>query len=187
MENNSVLYKTQTSEQILSPESPLDVIKEEQNSLTYNDFTTFKDIFKLFLDEISNDYRLKKLFQFDEEMAESMLKSWLTKAIVYFYDCKQDLENNISDEEDSFTIKLTLTEKVILADFMIINWLEWETNNITQMNLSLQDNDFNTHAASQNLSAKLEYMDRYREKVYHLISEYTKQGMSIKDWAGGNI
>ena len=83
---------------------------------------------------------------------------------------------------------MTLTEKVILADLMLLVWMDWNINNITQMNLSLQDSDFNRHAETQNLRGKVTCANEWREKVYHQISEYTHKDITIADWAmGGNL
>ena len=151
-------------------------------------WTGFDEIYKIFLNGISNDYRIKQMFLKDATVAEDMLLTWLTKAVTYFTDCLQDLENNFDMENSKFTLKLTLTEKVILADLMLLAWMDWTINNITQMNLSLQDSDFNRHAETQNLNGKVSYANEWRERVYHQISEYTHKDITIADWAtGGNL
>ena len=147
--------------------------------------TLFSEIFKIFLNSISNDYRLKRMFNTDTSIAEDMMGTWLLKASVNFYDCEKNVSEAYNAESASFTVSLTNQEKVILAELMILEWLEWNINNITQMNLSIQDSDFSTHAASQNLSAKEEYADKQRERVAHLISEYTKEYHPISQWAVG--
>lgn len=162
------------------------VYKNRNDDLVYS-WTKFQEIYKLFLNHISNDYRIKKMFNENKDVAEDMLQTWLVKAIVMFPDCLQDLENNFDEEKKTFTVGLTLTEKVILADLMVLVWMEWNINNITQMNLSLQDSDFNRHAESQNLSSKVEYANKWREQVYHKMSEYTQKDIPISQWATGEI
>ena len=150
--------------------------------------TGFDEIYQLFLNGISNDYRIAAMFKKEEAVAKDMLNTWLTKAVTYFTDCLQDLEHNFDITNQKFNVNLTLTEKVILADLMILVWMDWNINNITQMNLSLQDSDFNRHAETQNLNGKVEYANRWRERVYHQISEYTHKDITIADWAmGGNL
>lgn len=162
------------------------VYKNRNDDLVYS-WTKFQEIYKLFLNHISNDYRIKKMFNENKDVAEDMLQTWLVKAIVMFPDCLQDLENNFNEGKKTFTVGLTLTEKVILADLMVLVWMEWNINNITQMNLSLQDSDFNRHAESQNLSGKVEYANKWREQVYHKMSEYTQKDIPISQWATGEI
>lgn len=167
--------------------SSYNILYRQNGDLAYA-WTKFDEIYKLFLNGISNDYRIKKMFKEDVEVAEDMLLTWLTKAVTYFNDCLQDLENNFDVENGNFTLSLTLTEKVILADLMLLVWMEWNINNITQMNLSLQDSDFNRHAETQNLRGKVACANEWREKVFHQISEYTHKDITIADWAtGGNL
>lgn len=167
--------------------SSYNILYRQSGDLAYA-WTKFDEIYKLFLNGISNDYRIKKMFEEDVEVAEDMLLTWLTKAVTYFNDCLQDLENNFDEANSRFTLSLTLTEKVILADLMLLVWMEWNINNITQMNLSLQDSDFNRHAETQNLRGKVACANEWREKVFHQISEYTHKDITIADWAtGGNL
>lgn len=167
--------------------SSYNILYRESGDLAYA-WTKFDEIYKLFLNGISNDYRIKQMFLKDEAVAEDMLLTWLTKATTYFTDCLQDLENNFDIENKQFTLSLTLTEKVILSDLMLLAWMDWNINNITQMNLSLQDSDFNRHAETQNLRGKVSYANEWRERVYHQISEYTHKDIAIVDWAtGGNL
>ena len=147
--------------------------------------TTFEQIYNLFLNSLSNDYQITKLFKDAPEIAEDLLKTWLMQAVAKFSDCRIDLENSIDFNNSSFTDSLTLTEQVILGDLMVLSWIEYHINNITQMNLSVQDRDFKTHAEERNLAGKVEYHDRWREKVYHEISEYTKKLYPIASWFGG--
>jgi hypothetical protein len=167
--------------------SSYNILYRQSGDLAYA-WTEFEEIYKLFLNGISNDYRIKQMFLKDEAVAEDMLLTWLSKAVTYFTDCLQDLENNFDIENGKFTLSLTLTEKVILADLMLLTWMDWNINNITQMNLSLQDSDFNRHAEAQNLRSKVAYANEWRERVYHQISEYTHKDITIADWAtGGNL
>lgn len=167
--------------------SSYNTLYRQSGDLAYA-WTKFDEIYKLFLNGISNDYRIKKMFEENVEVAEDMLLTWLIKAVAYFNDCLQDLENNFDIENGNFTLSLTLTEKVILADLMLLVWMEWNINNITQMNLSLQDSDFNRHAETQNLRGKVACANEWREKVFHQISEYTHKDITIADWAtGGNL
>ena len=167
--------------------SSYNILYRQSGDLAYA-WTKFDEIYRLFLNGISNDYRIKQMFVKDESVAEDMLLTWLTKAVTYFTDCLQDLENNFDIENKTFTVSLTLTEKVILSDLMLLVWMDWNINNITQMNLSLQDADFNRHAETQNLRGKVSYANEWKERVYHQISEYTHKDITIAEWAtGGNL
>ena len=74
--------------------SSYNILYRQSGDLAYA-WTKFDEIYKLFLNGISNDYRIKKMFEENIEVAEDMLLTWLTKAVTYFNDCLQDLENNL--------------------------------------------------------------------------------------------
>ena len=106
-------------------------------------YTKFSEIFEMFLNSISNDYRIKNLFVENEAVAERMLTTWLKKSIARFYNCNKDLA--VYDlEKMEFLTELSVYEVSILSDLMLLTWMEWNINNITQMNLGLSDNDYNT-------------------------------------------
>lgn len=147
--------------------------------------TEFSQIYRLFLNSISNDYRLKQLFEDAPKVANDLLNTWLVKAMAKFVDCKYDLGKVSDTQTETFSVDLSLTEQVILSDLMLLEWMEYNINNIVQMSLSVQDRDFKTHAEERNLSGKVEYHDKLREKVYHEMSEYTKQLYPISSWGLG--
>lgn len=149
--------------------------------------TQFEEIYRLFLNSISNDYRLKKMFVDSPEIAEDMLKTWLIKAVAQFSDCTKNLQSSTNMSDKNFGVALDIDEQVILSDLMVYNWMDYNINNIVQMNLSVQDRDFKTHAEERNLAGKSEYQDRLREKIYHSISEYTKKQYPISSWANGGV
>ena len=92
--------------------SSYNILYKQSGDLAYA-WTKFDEIYRLFLNGISNDYRIKQMFAKNVAVAEDMLLTWLTKAVTYFTDCLQDLENNFDIQNNTFTLSLTLTEKVI--------------------------------------------------------------------------
>lgn len=103
------------------------------------DYTKFEDIYHLFLGSIQ-DYRLRNLFKDDIPTAEDVLETYLLKAIPKFRNCKQCI-TNIDEIQKCFKVSLTLDEKMILTDLMLLSWMEQVCNNIAQMDLTLNDND----------------------------------------------
>lgn len=171
----------------LSYENELENKENEAEEVVQSNSTKFDEIYKIFLGTISSDFRIRRMFLENQEVAEDMLENWLTKAVTLFIDCSKNLEEIFNVETKSFDVKLTLTEKTILADLMLLVWMDWNINNITQMNLSLQDSDFNRHVETQNLRGKVAYANEWRERVYHQISEYTCKNITISEWATGGI
>ena len=147
--------------------------------------TNFSDVYKFFLNGISNDYRLKNLIVQDEQIAEDMFEYWLYRAIVIYQDNTfEDLEGSIDETNKVFNTNLTISQKVLLGQTMVLIWLEWNINDITQMNNTLTDNDFKHYSEERNLNAKVEYADKVREKLYHEYDLYKlKQFNPTTDWS----
>ena len=147
--------------------------------------TTFADVYKFFLNGISNDYRLKNLILQDEEIAEDMFEYWLIRAIsIYQNNTSEIIENSIDRDTKTFTVTLTISQLTLLAQTMVLIWLEWNINDITQMNNTLTDNDFKHYSEERNLNAKVEYADKVREKLYHDYQLYClRQFNPSTDWS----
>lgn len=133
--------------------------------------TEFNEVFQYFLNSLSNDYRIKKLFETNIELAEDMLTIWLLKAITEFDGCKQNIYD-IDETNKKFNFVLGLKEKIILSELMVLVWMNWNINNITQMNLGLNDLDFKRYSEQRNLSGKVAAANNLREQIQHKISQY---------------
>lgn len=105
-----------------------------------NNFTKFEEVYSLFLSSIQ-DYTIKNLFIYDIDVAQEMIEYFLLKAIPKFRNCEKNLQD-VNMECKVFNCKLDLEEEVILSDLMILSWMDRVVNDITQMNLSLNDNDW---------------------------------------------
>ena len=149
--------------------------------------TSFEEVYKLFLNTISSDYRITNLFLENPEIAEDLLYTWLIKSVATFQlNSEIKLEEFFNPQEKTFGQLLTITEMTILSNLMILEWQKWNINNITQMNTVLNDLDYKRHSESANLRAKQEYFDDFRETVYHDISQYNLKKIPFAEWAAGN-
>ena len=147
--------------------------------------TRFEDIYKNFLNSIQ-DYRIKKLFNDEPSVADDMLNMFLETAVSKFNVCRKPIM--LTDfSQDEFNCELDLKETIILKDCMILAWMEWVINDITQMNWSLNDNDFKHFNEGTNLREKSEYTDRLREKVTQEMTEYDLLHTPFSDWGDGNF
>lgn len=149
-----------------------------------NGYTKFEEIYSLFLSSIQ-DYSIRNLFIYDIDVAQEMVEYFLLKAIPKFRNCQKNLQD-INTECKNFNCKLDLEEKVILSDLMILSWMDRVVNDITQMNLSLDDNDFKHYSEERNLREKSMYADRIREKVSQEMVNYGLYRTPFSQWAVGN-
>lgn len=149
-----------------------------------NNFTKFEEVYSLFLSSIQ-DYTIKNLFIYDIDVAQEMIEYFLLKAIPKFRNCEKNLKD-VNMECKVFNCKLDLEEEVILSDLMILSWMDRVVNDITQMNLSLNDLDFRHFSEERNLKEKSAYADRIREKVSQEMTNYGLYRTPFSQWAAGN-
>lgn len=100
--------------------------------------TEFSEVYHIFLNSIQ-DYHLKNLFKENIDFAEDMLETFLMKAIFNFYNCNKIKDTDGVSKE--FNCVLNIEEKHILANLMVLAWLDYNINDITQMELNLSDSD----------------------------------------------
>jgi hypothetical protein len=132
--------------------------------------TPYSEIYELFLAGV-RDYKLDKLYQTSPDNLESYLKPFLIRGLINFTNCKKNLENR-DDEFDMFNETLSTSEKVILSNLIMIEWLTKEVNDILQMNLHLQDTDFKTFAEANNLKEKRNHLNETIELVDKQMTKY---------------
>lgn len=89
-----------------------------------------------------------------------------------------------NDASGTFNFDLTDGQKVVVAKYCVIGFLERETNDILQMKLHLQDGDFKTHAEKNNLEGKQNALFNLKEEV---IYDVTRIGYKGFDWGRGNV
>lgn len=146
--------------------------------------TAFQNIYSLFLSQVA-DYKLRDMFNYDEAIAQEMLKTLLMRSVPKFFNCEQDLTETDYDS-GSFSVDLTLQEQVILSELMVEMWLEGIINDTRQINVHLQDNDFTHYSEAENLKQKSEYFDRIREKVRQEMTNYGLYNTDFAKWAEGD-
>lgn len=147
--------------------------------------TRFEEVYKNFLNSIQ-DYRIKRLFEEEPSVANDMLCMFLESAVSKFVTCRKPIAST-DFSQGEFNSELELKEKIILKDCMILAWMEWVINDITQMNWALNDNDFKHYSEEKNLREKSEYTDRLREKVNQDMMEYDIAHTPFADWGMGNF
>lgn len=148
------------------------------------DNTKFEDVYKLFLNSLQ-DYTLVELFKNETEVAIDMMELFLLKAIPKFRVCRKNLKDVDLDNKEFYDV-LDLEEKVILSDLMILSWLERLVQDITQMNLNLNDLDFKHFSEERNLREKSEFADRQREKADYEMLQYDLYHTPFSQWGKGD-
>jgi hypothetical protein len=147
--------------------------------------TSFEEVYDLALISF-RDYRLNKIYDISEDEFKNVLQGYLFKAIPKFTNCKKNLED-INTTTKVFNSDLTLTEKVILSDYTVIEWMTPQILDITQMELHLNDTDFKHYAEERNLSGKIAVQNILIERADKDTTRYGIKNIPWSEWAGGNF
>ncbi len=90
------------------------------------------------------------------------------------------IELTVDDTTKTFSTQLSNNIALIVAKEILIGYLTKQTLDITQMRLHLQGSgDFKTYAEANNLSAKMDMLDRLKEEVAYAIK---KDGYKAYTW-----
>lgn len=151
--------------------------------------TAASDIYDLFT-SYTRDYRIDTVyFTSGSPGLNTYLEPWLLASIVEFDDmCDQSLvytkASDTGTGDGEFTADLTLKNQIILALMMVKYWMETQIQDVVQMSNHLQDRDFKTHSAAQNLRAKQDYLIQISERISSRLVEY---GYAANNWASWKL
>ena len=145
--------------------------------------TSFDEIYDLALISF-RDYRLDQLYDLSEADFKNLLQGYLIKAIPKFTNCQVDLED-IDTTSKMFNNTLTLTEQVILSDYMVIEWMTSQILDITQMELHLNNTDYKHYSEQQNLKGKLDVQNILIERNDRQTTSYGLKNAPWTDWKNG--
>jgi hypothetical protein len=148
--------------------------------------TTTTEIADLFLSRIS-DYRLDTIFNSSGSLVlNTYMEPWIFDSIVEFDGiCNQVLNytpTSGSVSDGFFSVDLTMKNKIVLSQIMVVYWLEHTVSDILQLSNALQDRDFRTFSQAQNLDAKQKYLAAKREEVSQILNNYSYLNNDWADW-----
>jgi len=145
--------------------------------------TPSSDIIDLFMTRIE-DYRLDSIFVTSGSLAfVTYIEPWLMDATNEFDIADQDLTyiTSGSSAEGYFLSDLSMKNKIMISKLMVKYWLSRLVQNILQMNNSVQDRDYKTFSAAQNLKAKQDYLNSLKEELSQDLMNYAYRN---NDWPG---
>ena len=139
-------------------------------------FTTFEDVYQVFLRKI-RDYDLAKLFDFD---MEDIMFGYLVAAITKFKSFKKDIAD-INIEEQRFNCSLNITEIDILANFMVYEWITPYVNDEDLLKNTLNTSDYSNYSPANLLSTMKSRQEEARQTARRLMNTYSLQGVKLVD------
>ena len=132
--------------------------------------TLFDEIYDIVLVQI-NDYRLDSL---DMDNLRVYLRGHLISSIPRFTECEEDLTYTLAETPigDSFDNELSPIVKNILADYVVLSWMNENIQDVSQFALHLQGRDYKVYSESENLKQRIAMRDEAYERLRQLITDY---------------
>lgn len=131
--------------------------------------TPFQDIYDKFLSLI-DDYTLALIT--DEEL-EDLLSNYLSRAIsLDFKQCRKDL-NNIDKTIKQFNDELSLEEQWIIANGMVLSWLEPKLKRERLLRDAITDRDYKETSHANQLKELMNLEEITKRKLKEYIISYT--------------
>lgn len=114
------------------------------------------------------DYDFLNLDQYD---IYEVLRDYVRPAIVSFRICKVDLSDR---DEEGFNVELNDTEIEILANYMVVNYLDSNYIRVPlALKQSLSSKDFKVFSPANQLEKMMEVREKYRQDNETLLSRYS--------------
>lgn len=141
--------------------------------------TPLDEIFDRFYSLIK-DTDLAKL---DDEDLYKLTKVYYEMASTRFKECKNNLEL-VQDEEGNYytTDKLTVEEQNIIAQGMILYWIESKTNYNKLMKNQINTKDYNQLSNANVLLRLNELLDYYRKNFLRQRKAYSRRMDDFNGW-----
>lgn len=147
--------------------------------------TPYSEIYDLALMSIE-DYILNQMSYEDEEKFSLYLQGFLVRAIPNFNNCLKSLEDR-DDNNNTFNIDLDDDEKSILADWLVIMYLDKEILDRRQIVGMIQNkNEAHRYSEANLLKEKLDMRTRKYEQVRNKQRDYSLKHIDWREMVGGN-
>ena len=139
------------------------------------------------LDEIFDTfYSLIKdteFYKMDDEDLYKLTKVYYEIASTRFKECKSNLELVQDENGNYYTIdKLTLEERNIIAQGMVLYWIETKANYNKLMKNQINTKDFNQLSNANVLLRLHELLDYYRRNFLRLRKAYSQRYNDFEGW-----
>lgn len=135
--------------------------------------TPVQDIYKIFLSQIGKDV----ITELSQEVAEDLMFTYLQGATVEFDKCTKDLsiiDNNIQDNLD-------LDEKFILADGMILYWLQPKKLTQEVIKNRITDGDYVIKSPANLLDKLMKLENQTQDRLRKRLIKYSWKNKRIND------
>ncbi len=119
--------------------------------------TPVQDIYKRFLSQIGTDI----LSELEQEIAEEIMYSYLENALCEFDDWNEDL----TIEDGYIVTDLTSSDKSLIADVMVLCWLQPKINTEEILKVAVTDGDYTKKSTASMLDKLLKLEEKMIKRV----------------------
>lgn len=140
--------------------------------------TSYETIFDAFKDKIT-DYDFAS---YSTSLQDSLLVAYLDAACDIFADlCENDLTDR-DDETGEFGVELAREEIGILAEVMVVKWLEPIKNDTDNLHNRINTKEFTSISPANMLLAVSESYENARKHAMSRMSRYSYMHSDVENW-----
>jgi len=132
--------------------------------------TSFSDMYDFFLAGITDDM----FMELTKEDTEELLQEILLAAIPHFEFPKKDIFN-VDLENAQFSCLLDLEEKMILRQYMIVEWIGYQLASIENIRQKYSGSDFKFTSQASHIDKLLKLQEQYKTRGFHLQRLYRRR------------
>jgi hypothetical protein len=148
--------------------------------------TNLSEVADLFLSRVS-DWRLDTIYSTSGSIVfGAYVEPWLFDAITEFENvCDQALTYTATSgsvTEGVFTETLSLENKVLLSQIMVLGWMAKGNQDEIQLRNLVTDRDFRTFSPAANINARNAQYNTKREEISQLLVNYGLRKNPWSDW-----
>ena len=135
--------------------------------------TSFQDMYDFFLAGITDDM----FIELNENDTSLLLQEILLAALPHFEFPKQNIFD-VDFENEQFPCKLTVEEKMIIRQYMIVEWIGYQLASIENIRQKYSGSDFKFTSQAAHIDKLVKMRQEYERQGFHLQRVYCRRTMS---------
>lgn len=132
--------------------------------------TSFSDMYDFFLAGITDDM----FMELTKEDTEELLQEILLAALPHFEFPKKDIFS-VDLENSQFPCLLDVEEKMIIRQYMIVEWIGYQLASIENIRQKYSGTDFKFTSQASHIEKLIKLQEQYRTRGFHLQRLYRRR------------
>lgn len=135
-----------------------------------SEYTTFQEIYDMFLSGITDDM----FMELTKEDTEEMLEEILLAALPHFEFPRHDIFN-VDLEKKRFKCHLSLEEMRIIRSYMVMEWINFQLASVENVRQKYSGPDFTFTSQASHMNALLKLREQYKTEGFHAQRVYCRR------------